>query len=156
MRRWLVQPAAAVLTAAVLAACSGGQTEAYCSDLEAARAEIDQLEAGDLTSFEQVFDTIRALADEAPDEVSEDWQSLDESLEDFETSLSEAGIEPSDLEKLAQGELPEGIDPQKLETLGESLQSLDSKESDQAEDAIAAHAQEECDLDLSESGSGSG
>lgn len=154
MKRSFALSAATALTAALLTACSGGgETEAYCSDLESAKSDLDKLEAGDVASFEEVFKTIDALAKEAPDEVSEDWKQLDASLDEFESALNEAGLELSDMEKLSQGEIPQGVDPQKLQALGEDLDGLNSEDAEKAADDIEAHAKEECDIDLSDSSS---
>lgn len=163
MKRSIALSAAATVAAALLTACggdvdlpgTGDETGAYCDDLETAKADIDKLQEGDVASFDQVFKTIDQLAKDAPEEVSADWKTLDGSLDEFEQALNDAGLELSDMEKLSNGEIPQGVDPQKLQTLGQDLQKLNSEDTEKAADAIEKHAKEECDIDLSEEPSGS-
>lgn len=154
MKRTIALSAAATIATALLTACGGDQTAAYCDELETAKSDIDKLQSGDVASFDQVFTTIEELAADAPEDVSAQWQTLDESLDEFEKALNEAGLELSDMEQLSEGEIPEGVDPQKLQTLGQDLQELNSDETEQAADDIEKHAQDECDIDLSDSASG--
>ncbi len=157
MKRTIALSAAATLMAGLLSGCSGGQTQAYCDDLETAKADIDKLQEGDVASFDEVFKTIGELADEAPDEVSAEWKTLDDSLGQFKKALNDAGLELSDMDQLSQGQVPEGVDPKKLQTLGQDLQKVNNEATTKAGDEIEKHAKEECDIDLSDdSSSGSG
>ena len=73
-------------------------------------------------NFEKAFDTLHELADEAPDDVKDDWEVLDGALTDMEKALQDAGIKISDLEGMVNnGEIPEGVDMEKLATLSEDL-----------------------------------
>ena len=151
MKHTLVLAAAATLMAGVLTGygAGGGDTEAYCDNLDQAKTDIEALSAQDIGKFDQAFKTIHEVADDAPDEVQDDWKVLDDALTEIETALEDAGLELSDLGDLQSGQLPEGVDESKLLELGEKVQSIASDEVEQAGDNIQKHAKDECDIDLS-------
>jgi hypothetical protein len=149
----VVLAAAATLLAGVLSGCGGGggDTEAYCDNLDQAKTDIEALSAQDIGKFDQAFETIHQVAEDAPDEVQDDWKVLDDALTEIETALEDAGLELSDLGGLQSGQIPEGVDQAKLLALGEKVQSIASDEVEQAGDNIQKHAKDECDIDLSTS-----
>ena len=84
--------------------------------------------------------------------MSEDWKTLDDTLDQFESALNDAGLQLSDMEGLAQGDIPQDVDRAKLATLGEDLQKLDGEDVQKASDDIETHAEDECGIDLGASG----
>ena len=154
--RRLTRPAAllgaGLLTASLaLTGCSGGgDTEAYCDTLSTAKEDIDALEAGDPGAFSTAFEAFDALADEAPEEVADDWATMNEGVEQIEAAFADAGLELDELGDVMSGEIPEGVDMEKLENLGTTLEELDSPEFNEASDAISEHAEQECDITLGE------
>jgi len=151
VRHKLVLLAAATLLSGVLTGCGGGDSEAtdsYCDSLKDAKADIETLDAGDVAKFDEAFKTIHDLADEAPDEVKDDWEVLDGALSDMETALNDAGLKLSDLEGLQSGQLPEGVDQAKLAALGQKMQDIASDEVQKAGDNIDKHAEDECGIKL--------
>ncbi len=130
----------------------GGGTEAYCEDLRSAEDQFASFEEGDAAQFEEAISTFQTLGEEAPDEVASEWETLTGAFGDFEAAVNGAGLELSELEGLATGEVPEGVDPQQLqEDLAPVIENLDSQEVTDAGDAIEEHASSECDVDLSSS-----
>lgn len=142
--------AALALSASLVTGC-GNSTDAYCNDLEATVDELGSLTGTDADSMEKAFDAISALADDAPDEVKDEWQILDEQMEAIDDALDEAGLEFSDLGQLSTGQLPEGVTEEQLTELGEKLQNLSGDEVQEAADTISEHAKDECDVDLNAS-----
>lgn len=159
MKQSLAMTAAATLMAGLLAGCGGGDGGGgdaggdYCDRLASAKEDFESLDSGDFAGFEEAIATIHELADEAPDEVAADWETLEGAIDQLETALDDAGIEISDLEAMSRGEMPEGVDPSKLASLGEDLQAMGSEEFETASTNIEEHAKDECDIDLSESSS---
>ena len=155
-QRRLVRPAAllgaGLLTASLtLTGCGGGgDTEAYCDTLSSTKDDIEGLEAGDPGAFQTAFDAFDKLADEAPNEVSDDWATMQEGVQKIEQAFEDAGLQLDELDEVMGGEVPEGVDMAKLEELGTTLEELDSEEFNDASDAIEEHAQEECDITLGE------
>ncbi|WP_375003326.1 hypothetical protein [Aeromicrobium sp. CTD01-1L150] len=140
--------AGAALAAVTLTGCGGGN-DAYCSDLEDAKTEFEALSEGDAAQFDQTFSTLQGLADSAPDELSEEWAQLDESISRVQEALDNAGVTFDDLANAQSGELPEGVEPEDLQDLVAEFQEIGSQETQDASDAIVEHAKEECDVDLS-------
>jgi hypothetical protein len=144
----LVLLAVGALMSGMLTGCGGSDTDAYCDSLKDAKADIESLDAGDVAQFDEAFKTIHKLADEAPDEVKDDWEVLDGALSDMEKALNDAGLELSDLEGLSSGQLPEGVDQAKLAQLGEQMQAIASDEVTEAGENIDKHAEDECGIKI--------
>ena len=140
--------AGAALASLTLTACGGGN-DAYCEDLKSAKKDFDALSAGDAEQLDQTFETLQGLADEAPDEISEEWAQLDESITQVQTALDDAGLTFEDLASAQSGELPEGVSQEDLQALAAEFQNIGSQETQEASEAIEEHAQEECDVNLS-------
>ncbi len=146
--------ASAVVLAGSLAACGGGassDTDDYCSSLEQAQKDFQTLEEGDLGQMDKAFQTFHELADQAPEAVSADWSKIDGAITKLQDGLDEAGIKMSDLEEISKtGELPEGVDQQKLLELGQEIQGLGGEDFEKAGDNITKHAKDECGIELGE------
>lgn len=151
LRRNAVALGSAALGATLLVGGCGGGTDAYCSDLENAKQDFAALQNGEAAKFDQAFDTLQGLGENAPDEVADDWQVISDQIDELRSALEEVGLQVSDLEGLSNGEVPEGVDQQELAELGTRLQGFGGEESQQAGEAISQHAQEECDIQLESS-----
>ena len=155
-QRRLIRPAAllgaGLLTASLtLTGCGGGgDTEAYCDTLSGAKEDIDGLEAGDPGAFSTAFEAFDKLSEQAPDEVADDWKTMQEGVQQIEQAFEDAGLALDDLDEVMSGNVPEGVDMAKLQELGTTLEELDSDEFQDASDAISKHAEEECDITLGE------
>ena len=75
---------------------------------------------------------------------------MNEGVQQIEDAFADAGLELDDLGDVMTGEIPEGVDMEKLEQLGTTLEELDSPEFQEASDAISEHAEQECDITLGE------
>jgi hypothetical protein len=139
--------AATALGASLLTACSGG-TDAYCDTLKETKSDFEDFEAADFSNFDEFTDRVEELADDAPDEVKDDWEVLEKAFNEFVDALEEAGLEPADLEALSNGELPEGVDMEELSGAMESAQAMSGEEFEEATANIEKHAKDECNVDL--------
>jgi hypothetical protein len=149
---------ALTLTAGLLGACGGGNSSSgasgsYCSDLKADKSYFESFSGGqaDLGKLDEVFTRMHNLADEAPSNVSADWKTLDGAITSLQNALKAAGLKPSDLAKMQQGQMPSGADVQKLQTLESKLQAMNSGDVTKAGDRITADAKKSCGVDLSSS-----
>lgn len=159
--------AGAVLLLGALAGCGGDDSaetsgspettetttasiEDYCATLEEAKAEFDNLDESDLGQFDEVFDTFDELASQAPEEVSAEWGAFVSGFDQLQQAVEDAGLTLDELAAIQQDpqNLPEGVDMAKLQQLGEELQALQTPEFTRAGDAITAHAENECGVDL--------
>lgn len=147
MKRLTSILAATVLGASLLTGCSGG-SDAYCDTLKDAQKDFEDFEAADFSNFDDFTDRISQLADEAPDEVKDDWEVFEKAFQDFVDALDEVGLEPSDMEALANGEIPDDIDPEALSGVMEEAQAIGGEEFEKASEAIEKHAKDECNVEL--------
>jgi hypothetical protein len=155
VKRILSAAAAAALGLCLLTACGddgGGKASDssgdYCSDLKAAKKEVDALKGGDFSDLEKTTDAMHRLADEAPDEIKDDWETLVSGVDKLVSALKEAGLDDDDMASLQSGQIPDGVDMEALNGLMEKIKSLSTKEFQAAGDAINKHAKDECGVDL--------
>ena len=148
---FLHRPAAVVastLLIAVVSACSSGDgpDSDYCKDLEAAKPSLDSLKSNGAEQLQDVFKVTHKLADEAPGDVKDAWETYDKAISAIEKALKDAGVGPKELVSLQRGEVPDGVDQKKLRGLPATFQKLDSPEVTKASNEIAKHAKDVCKL----------
>jgi hypothetical protein len=157
VNRIATSAATVALGLGLLAGCGGdegGDPQAsggdYCTDLRDTAADISAVTGGDLGSFDETTGRIERLRDEAPAAVEQAWARVGDAIDTVVQALREAGIDEDDLTNLQNGDasLPPDIDMQALQQAMGEAQALGSDEVRQAFEAIAAHARDECDLDL--------
>jgi hypothetical protein len=145
------------LIAGLLAACgsSGGSSASgsYCDELKSDKAYFESLSGSSsgVGNLDQMFAKVHSLANDAPANVADDWKTLDDAITTIESALKEAGIKPSDLAKMQNGQVPPGVDISKLQALAPKLQALSSSDVSTAADNIAADAKKSCKIDLTSS-----
>ena len=139
---------ASVMTIAALSACSGGDgpDSDYCKDLEAAKPSLESLKSNGAEQLQDVFKVTHTLADEAPGDVKDAWETYDKAISNIEKALKDAGVGPEELASLQRGEGPDGVDQEKLRGLPATFQKLDSPEVAKASNKIAKHAKDVCKL----------
>ncbi len=155
MKRILSAAAAAALGLCLLTACgddgggkAGGSSGDYCSDLKDAKKEVDALKGGDFSDLEKTTDAMNELADEAPDEIKEDWEILVNGVQKLVDALKKAGLDDDDMATLQSGQIPDGVDMTALQSLMTEIKALDTEEFQTAGDNINKHAKDECKVDL--------
>jgi len=146
------------LTATLLAACGGGggsssSSGSYCDELKADKTYFESLSGSnaDMSKLGDVFTKVHTLAGKAPDNVFAEWKTLDGAITTIENALKDAGLKPSDLAAMQNGQMPQGVDVQKLQALAPKLESLSSSGVSDAADKIAADAKKSCGIDLTAS-----
>jgi hypothetical protein len=155
VKRILSAVAAAALGLCLLTACgdddggkaSGGSGD-YCKDLKAAVKDVDALKGGDFSDLDKTTDAMNKLADEAPDEIKDDWDTLVTGVEKLVAALKKAGLDDADMATLQSGQIPDGVDMDALQGLMTEIQALDTDEFQKAGDNINKHAKDKCGVDL--------
>lgn len=152
MNKILGAGAAALMTVTVLAGCGGddgGSGGGYCDDLKSTKATITSLGDADLTqaTFDKLTDNVHTIADEAPSDITDSWNTVAGALDTFTSALSDAGLSIDDLQKIGQPGVPTP-DPAALQALTTASQKLDSDALTAASDKINTEVKSECDLDL--------
>jgi hypothetical protein len=152
---------ALAFTATLLVACGSSDSSStasassgsYCDELKADKTYFESLSGSnaDLSNFDQVFAKVHTLAADAPDNVADDWKTLDGAITTIESALKEAGLKPSDLAGIQKGQIPQGADLSKLQSLLPKLQSLNSTDVSDAAKNISDDAKKSCGVDLTAS-----
>jgi hypothetical protein len=156
VKRILSAAAAAALGLCLFTACGdddGGGSAAdgggdYCSDLKDAKKEVDALKEGDFSDLEKTTDAMHTLADDAPDEIKDDWEILVSGVDKLVEALKKAGLDDDDMATLQSGQMPDGVDMAALQSLMAEMEALDTEEFQEAGDNINKHAKDECGIDL--------
>jgi hypothetical protein len=144
------------MAASLLAGCGddgggGGGGDSYCDALKSTQKEFESFEDSDFSSFDEFTDRVDEFADDAPDEVKDDWKILADALKEFVGALEDAGLTPEDLEGMQSGEVPEGVDMEALTEAMTQAQALGSEAVQKATENIEKHAKEECNIEFSAS-----
>jgi hypothetical protein len=148
--RTLSTLAVLTLSAGLLTACGGGGSDAYCSELKSDKTYFNSIGSGnDPAKIDKAFEKFHSLAKKAPDEVADDWKVLDDAITTIQKALKDAGVSFADLAKAQGGQLPKGVDPQKLAAIAPKLQSLSGAKFTKATKAIEKHAKDTCNVNLS-------
>ena len=147
MRRIGTWAAAAMLGASLLTGCGGNDTEAYCDAVKKAKKDFSALDDNDAGALEDFVKTAENLEEKAPEEVADDWKKVNDSFQELESKLNEAGVKISDLDEIQQGQIPEGVDQEKLIAVGEDMGTI-GEDLEKSGDAITKHAKDECKVDL--------
>ena len=113
-----------------------------------AKKEVDALKGGDFSNLEQTTDQMHELADEAPDEIKDDWEILADGVDKLVEALKKAGLDDEDIATLQSGQIPDGVDMDALQAVMTEIKALGSEEFQKASDNINKHAKDECGVDL--------
>ena len=140
--------AATVLTLALavtLCGC-GDQEEKYCDALRKDRTRIDEIinaSGGDaLLAGLPVF---RDLADEAPDDLTDEWQTFVNALEGLQDALDEAGVKPAEFR---DGRIPASVTGDARRTIVAAADTLSSPPVVSAVSGIETQGRDVCKVNL--------
>jgi len=137
--------ALAVVLLAAPQAC-GDPEKDYCSALEADQqmfAEMQDDPSG-LGLLKQ-RSALRRLADKAPDDLSDEWQTLLGALDSLATTLDETGVDPGDF---VGGKPPAGLSAADRTRIGNAASELSSADVVEAANGIEQQAKDVCKLQL--------
>lgn len=141
--------ASLVVALGALSACGhggGSSDSAYCGDLK----HFESTMGGDISGakLESAFSQMHGLNGEAPGAVKQEWSTVDKAITTMEDAFHDAGLELSDLDSLTTGEVPDGVDLEKLQAVMDATKQLQSKPVTDALSAIESDAKDECGLTL--------
>ncbi len=153
---------ALAFTATVLVACGSSDSSSsasassgsYCDELKADKTYFESLNGsnGDLSNFDQVFAKVHTLAADAPDNVADDWKTLDGAVTTIESPPSrKPASSPATWRGSRRARYPQGADLSKLQQLLPKLQSLNSTDVSDAAKNISDDAKKSCGIDLTSS-----
>jgi hypothetical protein len=92
MRRLL----ATLLVVPLLAGCGGDPQDAYCDAVQDHQQELsDLVGSGKPDALIRALDVFRQLRDDAPDDITDEWQQLIGRIEALQGALDDAGVDPA-------------------------------------------------------------
>jgi hypothetical protein len=128
-----------------LAAC-GDDEDSYCGALKSDQemfAEMQEDTSG--LGLLQHRATLRSLAEEAPDDLADEWQTLLGALDAFAGTLDEVGVAP---DEFVDGQPPSSLDDAERKRVADAADELSSEDVVEAANGIEQHAKDVCKLQL--------
>lgn len=78
-----------------LVAC-GSDQDSYCDAVEEHQQELSEIVgSGDPDALIQALDVLRDLQDQAPDDISDEWQQVVGRIDALKSALDDAGVDPA-------------------------------------------------------------
>jgi hypothetical protein len=150
-RRFSISVVATLAVAlGTLSACGSHEPSAdskYCDGMRQAATDLGGVDSG--VKLEAAFAEMHRLNDVAPQAVKQDWATVNGAVSRMEGAFHNAGLKISDLDKISSGNLPDGVDGNKLQALMDATQDLQSKAVTDAVSNIESNVKDECGIDVS-------
>ena len=144
MRRIAAAALALALTA-TLAGC-GNSEEKYCDALRKDRVQIDEMTND--TSSDALLDGLplfQDLADQAPDDLTDEWQTFVNALEGLKDALDAADVKGSDFR---DGKIPASVTGEKRQSIVAAADNLASSDVVSAVNGIETQGRDVCKVNL--------
>jgi hypothetical protein len=97
------------------------------------------------TALLDALDSFRELRDEAPDDITDEWQQVIRSIEGLERALDEAGVDPDDYR---DGKPPEGVSKQDRAAIARAADDIGSRDTEVALAGVRQQALDVCKTQL--------
>jgi hypothetical protein len=92
--------AAGLLLVPLLAACGGSEQDAYCEAVADRQEELSEIVgSGEPDALLQALDVFEELQDDAPGDISDEWQQVVGRIEALGDALEDAGIDPASYDR---------------------------------------------------------
>jgi hypothetical protein len=144
-RRWRAGGLAAVAVCALLAGCASEQ-EQYCQAVADHQEELTEIAAqDDGTALLDALEIYRELRDEAPSDITDEWQQVIRSLEGLDEALADAGVDPAAYDP---EQPPEGVTPEERAAIARAASEVGSLETQQALQGVEQQARDVCKTPL--------
>lgn len=129
-----------------LAGCGGDGTSGYCNDLETQSEKIaDILDSGSPSALLDGLPVLRGLADRAPSDLDDEWQTFLGALDGLDAAIKEAGVEPSDFK---DGKPPAGLSVRQQQAIADAADQISSDDVVAASTGIEQEARDVCQVNL--------
>lgn len=105
---------------------SADASSPYCKELQQAKASFTGLNTGqiDEKTYLQLVAELKTVTSLAPDDVKDDWAAFGGALTKLHDLLASANISFDDLQTLSAGQLPPGVDAQKVQEISPKVQQI--------------------------------
>jgi hypothetical protein len=135
-----------LLTATLLVTGCADQKEKYCDAVKGHQQELGQiLGDGGPDALLKALPIFRDLADDAPDDIRDDWRTVVGALEGLETALDDAGVDPSTYDR---DKPPAGLSKDDQATIDAAALELTSNPTVEALNSVQQQARDVCGTPL--------
>ncbi|HEY0643218.1 MAG TPA: hypothetical protein VGD39_07355 [Nocardioides sp.] len=140
-------PVMALLAALVAGGCSSDPQADYCDAVRDHPEELTEIAAdGDAGAIFDALDAYDDLAEEAPRDIADDWQSVIGPLRDLQQALEDGGVDPS---TYSAEQPPAGLDDAARLDIEAAARKVGSEQTVTAMAAVEQHALDVCGTPLS-------
>ena len=144
-RRVALLPAL-VLLGGGLTACGGDPYEDYCETVREHQAELGRIVAkGGPTALLEALDIFRDLQEEAPSDITDEWQQVVGRVEALDEALDDAGVDPATYDR---EQLPEGLTAQERSRIEGAAEELVSPATATALEGLQQQSRDVCKTQL--------
>jgi hypothetical protein len=137
----------ALLAALALGGCSDDPQADYCDAVRDHQEELTEIAAdSDAGAIFDALDAYDDLAEEAPRDIADDWQSVIGPLRDLQQALEDSGVDPS---TYSAEKPPAGLDDAARLDIEAAARKVGSEQTVTAMAAVEQHALDVCGTPLS-------
>jgi hypothetical protein len=144
-----VNRVAVLLVAALLGGLLGGcgdQKEQYCDAVRSHQRELgEELGGGGPDALLKALPVFRDLADEAPDDIRDEWRTVVDALEGLRDALEDAGVDPATYDR---DQPPPGLTSEQKDAIDAAARRLTSDATVAAFNAVDQQAKDVCGTPL--------
>jgi hypothetical protein len=127
----------------------GGDEQArddYCAQLRADQAKFSEMfGSGDATSLLDNLAMLDDVADKAPDDLQDEWQTLLNAVHGLDDALDRAGVQPEDF---GAGKAPAGLSAAERKAIGDAADALTAPQVLASAKGIDQQARDVCKIQL--------
>jgi hypothetical protein len=142
----MTRVAAVLLAAALLVSGCADQQEKYCDAVQEHQQELGEvLGGGSADALLKALPIFRDLADEAPDDIRDEWRTVIDALEGLEDALEDAGVDPATYDR---DHPPEGLSQADKDAIDAAARELTSERTVTALSGVDQQAKDVCGTPL--------
>jgi hypothetical protein len=140
-------PALVLALLPLVGGCGGDPVDEYCAQVRADREKLADMtsdEASGAALLEQL-PLLRTLADKAPRDLADEWQTFLNAVQNLDEALREAKVDP---EAFKAGKPPPGTSAAQLQAIREAATQMGDPDVVQAVRAIEQQARDVCKVNV--------
>ncbi len=136
---------ALLLTVPLLGGCATDQ-EKYCDAVQEHQTELSEIAAqGGQAALLDALDIYRDLQEQAPRDITDEWDQVVSSIADLQEALDAAGVDPASYNPKRP---PEGVTQEEQQAIAEAATEVGSLETQRALAGVEQQARDVCKTPL--------